>query len=417
MALQQPEPSTSAELGVPSLEELRAEIREYSAQSAAKSTQKKMKNAIKRFQHYICERGEDKHLLELDIEYLDALLAVYVKTLKKANGEHYEPVTVQSYSGCIRKYLSENMSNVDQEKSFPVTQAALQAKKKELKGLGKGNSPNKADGLSVEQEEHLWQCGALGDTSPDTLMNTLWYLTTKLLGFRGGQEAKQLLWSDIRKIEMDSGDCYLLFNKRWTKTRDGIKNNKREFPPKMFQNKVNPERCPVRLYELFEELRPAECKCPAFFLSVNHNPKATTWYADAPMGINRLDVMMHKIADEANLKGKFTNHNVRRTMCSQLLNSGQFDAVTVAQLSGYKIPNSLKHYMIADIDTQQSMCEYLQNPRKRRSIDSHRVQSMHEIESQSLPALPCSQTTPGPSPQMAPVTHRPPPPSGMPKPT
>ncbi len=74
------------------------------------------KNAIKCFQSYICKKGENRHRLELDMKYWDALLAVYVKTLKKLNVEHYETHNSRhAYSACIRKYLSENTPEVDQE--------------------------------------------------------------------------------------------------------------------------------------------------------------------------------------------------------------------------------------------------------------------------------------------------------------
>ena len=86
-----------------------------------------MDASVKRFQQYIIERGENTPLLQLDIDYIDSLLAVYLKQLKKKNGEDYEPVTIQTYCCCIRKYLSENMDNVDSDKSFPVTQVSLVA--------------------------------------------------------------------------------------------------------------------------------------------------------------------------------------------------------------------------------------------------------------------------------------------------
>ena len=227
--LQQREPSPSAELGVPSLEELRAEIREYTSDKVAKSTPKKMNNSMKRFEEYVKNYGEKNPVLELDIEFIDDLLAVYVKSLKKPNGEDYKTINFQTYCACIHKYIAEHKEGTNAEKSFPVALVALASKKKELKGLEKGSFPNRAECLSDEQDEILWQTGGLGDSSLEILVNTMWFLATKLLGFRASHEARQLMWSDVTVRKLGSGDEYLEFNERWSKTRDGIKNGQSAF--------------------------------------------------------------------------------------------------------------------------------------------------------------------------------------------
>ena len=76
----------------------------------------------------------------------------------------------------------------------------------------------------------------VGDSSPEVLRNTLWFLTTKLLGFRGRHESQQLLWSDLKIVKTNEGE-YIEFNERLTKTHDGKNNEVQKFPPKMFANK------------------------------------------------------------------------------------------------------------------------------------------------------------------------------------
>ena len=226
-------------------------------------------------------------------------------------------------------------------------------KKKELKEKGKGNYPNRADCLSEDQEE-MWRSVALGDHSPSSLVHTLWYLCTKLLGFHGSQEARQMLWSDIT-VKNQNGEKFLEFNERLTKTRDGNNGCVRAFPAKMFQNLTNPERCPVHLYELYESMRPKAKKCPAFFLQVNNNVNARTWFGDRPIGVHNLGKTMKKIADEAHIDGRITKHSLRRTMCSQLINFGKFDLVTIDQLSGHKDPSSLKNCHCITLQTVRYM--------------------------------------------------------------
>ncbi len=349
------------------IDELQGEIREYVGDGVSSSTAKKIKASVNKFEKFIKARGQDKELLDLDVEYIDALLAVFLKGLKRDNGQDYEPVSVQNFSCCIRKFLASKIPGVEPDKSFPVSKSALARKKKELKSLGKGNRPNRAQCLTDQEEELLWERGALGDSTPDVLRNTMWFLCTKLLGFRGKHESEQLLWSDL-KIETSELGEYIEFNERLSKTRDGVNGIARDFQPKMFPNTVQPERCPLRLYRLYLSHRPKTQQAQKFFIHTNKHPRATTWYIDSNMGVNEVAKTMKNIATDGGLSGRFTNHSVRRTMCSQLLNSGKFSAVTVAQLTGHKDPNSLKQYMTASENTQRAMCEVLQNPQRHQMI-------------------------------------------------
>ena len=66
-----------------------------------------------------------------------------------------------------------------------------------------------------------------------------------------------------------------------------------------------------------------------------------------------------KMATNAGLVGHFTNHSVRKTMCTQLLHAG-VPPTTIAQLSGHKNVQSINQYAVASKEQQQSMCQILQ---------------------------------------------------------
>ena len=69
-------------------------------------------------------------MISLDVSYLDTLLAIFLKNLKKSNDEDYEPVTVLGYNHSIGQYLSEDMSPVHMDNSLPTSKAALSVKKR-----------------------------------------------------------------------------------------------------------------------------------------------------------------------------------------------------------------------------------------------------------------------------------------------
>ena len=93
---------------------------------------------VKKFQKFLAEKGEDGDITSLNINYLGALLAIFLKNLRKPNGDHYEAVTVAFYSSTIQRYLAENMVGVNSETSFPTSKAALGVKK--VEGNGQGDS-------------------------------------------------------------------------------------------------------------------------------------------------------------------------------------------------------------------------------------------------------------------------------------
>ena len=122
-----------------------------------------------------------------------------------------------------------------------------QPKKKEQKSRGLGNTPNRASSLTPDEEEQMWATGALGDSDPEALIHTMWFLMTKCYGFRGCHESRQLEWGDVSLKFNGDNSPYLQWNERLTKTRAGT-GDPRAFAPKMFQNTKHPDRCPMGLY-------------------------------------------------------------------------------------------------------------------------------------------------------------------------
>lgn len=57
--------------------------------------------------------------------------------------------------------------------TFRMTRMVLASIRKELKWLGKGNKPNRAEALTPEDEELLWKSGTQGIDHPGQLLNTV----------------------------------------------------------------------------------------------------------------------------------------------------------------------------------------------------------------------------------------------------
>ena len=236
-----------------------------------------------------------------------------------------------------------------------------------MKKEGKGNKPNAADALEPADIEQFWESGALGDSDPKTLQDTLWWLIATHMGTRGRDEHHKLRFGDFTVNSTTNGHEYVEFSaERGTKTRSGeteksTNANARSFKPKMWATPDRPTRCPVRLYKAFIQRRPLEM-CTAdspFYLTVNHHRKPTSfWYKKQPLGVTLLNRIMKELADKGVIQGRKMNHSARKTMIQTLCSANVPDS-TIMQLSGHKSITSLNHYKKPSLEQRRSMSNLL----------------------------------------------------------
>ena len=91
-------------------------------------------------------------------------------------------------------------------------------------------------------------------------------------------------------------------------------------------------------------------------MAVKHQRKAadSVWYKKGPLGKNEIGKLLTKAAQNAGLSGRVTNHSVRKTCISRLLDSDVPENY-VAQLSGHRNLKSLYSYKSASIQHQRRM--------------------------------------------------------------
>ena len=168
-------------------------------------------------------------------------------------------------------------------------------------------------------------------------------------------------------VEKDEHGRYLSFRERTTKTRQGASADTRDAPPKKYENPENPSRCPVTLYEKYAKCRPPKMQefGTPFYLGVNNmivDPSnELAWYKNAAIGKNTLGSTMKNMTNEAGLGGRFSNHTVRKTSLTNLLQAGVPPTV-IQHISGHKNVGSISHYATASKAQVKCMNEILLNP-------------------------------------------------------
>ena len=245
---------------------------------------------------------------------------------------------------------------------FEQTRKVLQSKQRDLKQKGKGNKPNASAALSEEDIQVLYEKDLLGSSTAEVLLNMVWFNNTIHFGLRGCKEHREMCWGDVKLCQTSTGQEYLEFNKRETKTRLGNDpRNVRAIAPKRFAVPNN-EKCPVKAYKVYAEKRPAEMKTDdaLFYLTVNNvkSGSGKPWFKKAPVGVNKLNTLMKTMAQKAGLWPNFKNHSGRKTMIQTLVNNDVLPT-DIMQPSGHKNVQSITSYSTVSQKQQLNMSHTL----------------------------------------------------------
>ena len=167
--------------------------------------------------------------------------------------------------------------------------------------------------ISEEVEEVLWQKGVLGNSSPQTLVDSLvFYLGLYFaLAMRSGTEHSRLCHNPSQlQLHENPGTVpyYLQYIEDMSKTNhSGIKGWKK-VPKSVVQyaNTNDPRRCIVLLYKLYCEKCSKDRLDDVFYLRV------------AQLVITFSLVTVNRMCEKAGIDGYFTNHSLRATAATCL---------------------------------------------------------------------------------------------------
>ena len=170
---------------------------------------------------YLNSIDEKRQIEQIPPNQLNEVLSMFILSVRKKDGEEYEPATLRSIVSSIDRHLKNNYypTSIISGEEFFQTRNVLMKKQKSLKKQGKGNRPNAASPLTDTQIDKLWGNGQLGMSHPESILNTLWLYNTAGFGLRGTDEHRQMCFGDIKLKTDADGIEFLEFTERSTKTR------------------------------------------------------------------------------------------------------------------------------------------------------------------------------------------------------
>ena len=111
----------------------------------------------------------------------------------------------------------------------------LDSEMKRLQASGIGTAQRKAESITFEDEEILWRKRILGDSTPQSLLDTMLHMNGLYFALRGGKEYTNLQHkpSQIHLIEKPGEKSYLMYVEDVSKNHpSGLKG--RKIKPKLF---------------------------------------------------------------------------------------------------------------------------------------------------------------------------------------
>ena len=349
-------------------------IEELKDTSENKNTKRSTDYWTNIFQQWAKTRGKNEQLESYEVLQLNEALAQFFAELRKGSGEEYEPDSLKVMQAALDRHLRNKSypKSIMRDTEFLSSRKVLEGKARKLRELGMGKRPNKAQSLTKEEEEILWENSQLGDKTPRSLINTVWWLLTMHFGLRGRQEHHDMKVEDFSFQKDDGGVEFVTFSEGLTKTRGGgLRVKPRLATPKMFA--TGKKRCPVALLKKYLDKRPAELKTTGpVYHSVIDKPQTSVWYKKMPVGKNTINNIMKTMKENSPLKDvcpdkKLTNHSARKTVVKRLKSSG-IPKCEIKNITGHSSEQGLDDYDSGDENEQRNMSNIIDSTTNARQV-------------------------------------------------
>ena len=203
----QRESSTGTRFPEPTSEE---ELAKKSKGVIPKNTQKNDQWALTAFMDWMEQRNKrslhdqcPKNVLETeDARCLSKWLSLFIIEVRKKDGGKYPPATIHLLlCGLQRIMRRENRQPFDifdkKDVRFRDFHGTMESVFQSLHSEGIGAEIKHIPLITKEEENKLWEQGILGDSSPQSLVRSVFYMNGKNFCLRGGKEHRELKLSQF----------------------------------------------------------------------------------------------------------------------------------------------------------------------------------------------------------------------------
>ena len=341
------------------------------------NTEKCTNTWINRFEKWQQTRGININLPDISPIELDSILQKFYAELRTEKGEEYEPASLRTMLGALHRYVKGKgySTSIITSMEFAGSREVLNGKAISLREQGKGKMKRKADSISDEDEEAMWESGVLGHSSPKSLNQTIFFQISQHFGTRGCQEHHQINMEDLKIVSNPiTGEVeYVEWVEGITKTRQGgLIKQQRRLPQRMFA--VGGPKCPMVILQKIISKRPEELKArgPLYLTPLQCFDGKEVWFSKTKVGVNKINSFLKEMASNAGVtksNKRYTNHSVRKTTVRKLQRAG-FSNDKISSITGHKSEQSIRDYAETDNIEHKNMSHTLSASEKRKTASS-----------------------------------------------
>ena len=225
------EPSTKAPPRIFAKAVSTKQIDETMQKGVPRKTQEDSRYCANLWQEWVTHRAATTgvfipHLKDIKAEELQHWICAFVLEIRKKDGSEFIPNTLHHICAGIMRYLRTNgMPELDifKQAGFSRFRMVLDSEMKRLQASGIGTVQKKAEPITFEEEEILWQKKILGDSTPQSLLDTMLYMNGLYFALHGGKEHRNLRYkpSQIRLLETPGERPYLMYIEDVSKNHPG----------------------------------------------------------------------------------------------------------------------------------------------------------------------------------------------------
>ena len=290
---------------------------------------------------------------------------------------------------------------------------ALDRQLRFLRGTGVGVERKRASIICQDDEEKLWTSRVLGIHSPIALLNAVFYLNGKSFCLRSVSEHYNLRFSQL--VRKKDPDRYIYIEHGSKNRNGGVEDYKMESKcVTIVASEGGGNRDHVFILDTYLSKIPPEMVAnnERFYLRPMQHVagyEGASWYYRQNIGQHKIQTMVKKMFEAAEIDGKYTNHSLRATGASALFNAGVLEAV-IQKCTGHKSTEALRLYEHVSDEQQVAVSEILACGAKKATYEEQlkaaRADKKDDTEAGKKPKLADQK-------ELAPLsTRNPPHPSG-----
>ena len=137
---------------------------------------------------------------------VDQWLATFIMEVRKSDGHHYTPTSLNGLLAGIQRQLRESLGSaapniIDKRNDlFPKKRNALDQQLRQLRKKGIGVTKKRAPIVTAKQEAQLWETSVVGVHNPEALLNAMFFYNGKNFCLRGVGEQEELRFNQIHLL-------------------------------------------------------------------------------------------------------------------------------------------------------------------------------------------------------------------------